>query len=156
MVINEDLREFIKLLNANQVKYLVVGGYAVAFYGYPRYTKDLDFWLWIDRENAEKTVKTLADFGFASLALTPDDFLNPDNIIQLGHPPNRIDLITQISGVAFEPCYDNRQEVDFEGIRVNFISLDDLIANKKASGRLQDKVDTEKLQKVKNRRKQKK
>lgn len=156
MVINEDLKEFIKLLNANQVKYLVVGGYAVAFHGYPRYTKDLDFWLWIDRENAEKTVKTLTDFGFASLALTADDFLNPENIIQLGHPPNRIDLITQISGVAFEPCYANRQEVDFEGVMVNFISIDDLIANKKASGRLQDKVDTEKLQKAKIRRNKKK
>jgi predicted nucleotidyltransferase len=156
MVINEDFKEFIKLLNANGVKYLVVGGYAVAFHGYPRYTKDLDFWLWIDKDNAEKTVKTLTDFGFASLGLSADDFLNPDNVIQLGHPPNRIDLITQVSGVAFETCYANRQEVEFEGVKVSFIALDDLIANKKASGRLQDKVDTEKLEKAKNKRKKKK
>ncbi len=155
MVTNEDFREFIKLLNANGVKYLVVGGYAVAFHGYPRYTKDLDFWLWIDKENAEKTVKVLTDFGFASLGLTADDFLNPDNIIQLGHPPNRIDLITQASGVKFEPCFANRQEVEFEGIKVNFIALDDLITNKRASGRLQDKLDTSKLEKAKNKKEKK-
>ena len=156
MVINKDFKEFIKLLNANEVKYLVVGGYAVAFHGYPRYTKDLDFWLWLDQKNAENTVKALNDFGFVSLSLTADDFLNPDNIIQLGHPPNRIDLITQVSGIAFDSCYANRQEVDFEGVKVNFIAFDDLITNKKASARLQDKVDAEKLEKVRNKRSKKK
>ncbi len=156
MVINEDFKEFIKLLNVNDVKYLVVGGYAVAFHGYPRYTKDLDFWLWLDQKNAENTVKTLNDFGFVSLSLTADDFLNPDNVIQLGHPPNRIDLITQVSGIAFDSCYANRQEVDFEGVQVSFIAFDDLITNKKASARLQDKVDAEKLEKVRNKRNKKK
>jgi hypothetical protein len=153
MVINEDLKEFIKLLNANEVKYLVVGGYAVAFYGYPVTPKTWTFGCGLTEEMPKKRLKTLTDFGFASLALTADDFLNPDNIIQLGHPPNRIDLITQVSGVAFEPCYANRQEIDFEGVKVNFISLDDLITNKKASGRLQDKVDTKKLEKAKNKKK---
>jgi len=135
------------LLNGNGVKYLVVGGYAVALHGYPRYTKDLDFWIWIDQENAEKTVKSLKEFGFASLGLTPEDFLDPENIVQLGYPPHRIDLITDISGVKFEDCYPNRKEVNFEEVEISFISLDDLITNKKKSGRLQDLADAEKLEK---------
>ncbi len=156
MVLNEDFKEFIQLLNANEVKYLVVGGYAVAFHGYPRYTKDLDFWLWIDQQNAEKTVKTLKDFGFGSLGLTPEDFLDPDNIIQLGSPPNRIDLITEVTGLDFNACYQNRQEVEFEGVKVSFVALEDLITNKKATGRLQDLADAEKLEKGKKNKRKKK
>ncbi|MCU0389493.1 MAG: nucleotidyltransferase [Thermoflexibacter sp.] len=151
MVLNEDFKEFIKLLNDNGVKYLIVGGYAVALHGYPRYTKDLDFWIWIDRENAEKTVKSLKEFGFASLGLTAEDFLDPENIVQLGYPPNRIDLITDLTGLTFEDSYRNRKEVDFEGIKINFISVDDLITNKKKAGRLQDLADAEKLEKGKKK-----
>lgn len=151
MVLNEDFKEFIKLLNANGVKYLIVGGYAVALHGYPRYTKDLDFWIWIDRDNAEKTVKSLKEFGFSSLGLTVEDFLDTENIVQLGYPPNRIDLITDLTGVKFEECYQNRKEVNFEGVDISFISVDDLITNKKQSGRLQDLADAEKLEKGKKK-----
>lgn len=87
MKLSRDLKEFVESLNANDVRYLVVGGYAVALHGYPRLTKDLDIWLWLDAENASRIVKALADFGFDSLGLHATDFLVPDQIIQLGYPP---------------------------------------------------------------------
>jgi len=152
MVLNEDFRAFIKLLNDHDVKYLIVGGYAVALHGYPRYTKDLDFWVWLNQENAEKIIKTLHKFGFAALGLTTDDFLNAENVVQLGYPPNQIDLITEVTGLTFEPCFANRQEVEMEGLKINFIALDDLIENKRQTGRLQDKADVEKLLKSKRKK----
>jgi hypothetical protein len=102
MILAQDFREFIQSLNDNHVRYLIVGGYAVAFHGHPRYTKDLDVWLWVDEQNAEKMVKALEQFGFASLGLTADDFLEPGIIIQLGYPPNRIDLITKLVGLILK------------------------------------------------------
>jgi len=143
---NQDFKEFIKSLNANQVRYLVVGGYAVAVHGYPRYTKDLD--IWIDRTpgNADRIVKALEDFGFGSLRLKPMDFLEADQIVQLGYPPNRIDLLTSIPGVDFEICFATRMELTIEGVTVSFIDLDNLRKNKLASGRLQDLADLENLE----------
>jgi len=149
MGLSEDFKEFIKLLNEKGVKYLIVGGYAVAYYGNPRYTKDIDLWIWPNENNAEKMVETLKDFGFSSLGLTKSDFFNPDNIIQLGYPPNRIDLITDLTGVDFEVCFANRQEVEMDELKINFISLDDLIANKIKTGRHQDLADVQKLNKKK-------
>jgi hypothetical protein len=146
MVFNQDFKEFFQLLNAHEVHYLVVGGYAVAFHGYPRYTKDIDIWVEITPENAEKMVQTLNDFGFASLGLNKEDFLEPDTIIQLGHAPNRIDLIIGIPGVDFEEAYANRVEVEIEGVKIYFIDLDNLKKSKKASGRLQDLADLENLE----------
>lgn len=93
MVIEKDFREFIRLLNENGVKYLVIGGYAVAFHGYPRYTKDLDFWIWAEPSNAELLLKTIEEFGLGILNLSVEDLTDPDNVIQLGYEPNRIDLI---------------------------------------------------------------
>ncbi|MEL7220158.1 MAG: hypothetical protein AAGJ93_02500 [Bacteroidota bacterium] len=98
MILNKDFREFIELLNANNVKYLLVGGYATAFHGYPRFTQDIDFWVWSSPENAQKIKKVLTEFGFEALAIDESDFERPDNIIQLGYPPNRIDLITSVDG----------------------------------------------------------
>ncbi len=92
-MLNQDFKEFIKSLNENDVKYLVIGGYAVAFHGHPRYTKDLDIWIQISPENASRLVKAITQFGFASLGLRQEDFLVPDQVIQLGCPPNRIDVI---------------------------------------------------------------
>jgi hypothetical protein len=146
MILAQDFREFIQSLNDNHVRYLIVGGYAVAFHGHPRYTKDLDVWLWVDEQNAEKMVKALEQFGFASLGLTADDFLEPGTIIQLGYPPNRIDLITKLVGVDFETCYVNRVEEQLDDVILPFIDLDNLKKNKKASGRLQDLADLENLQ----------
>ena len=145
-MLNKDFKEFIELLNANSVNYLVVGGYALAAHGHPRYTKDLDVWILIDPDNARNILKALSDFGFLELELSESDFLTPENVIQLGYPPNRIDILTQATGVDFDTCYPERVQVDIDGVTVNFIDLENLKKNKRATGRLQDLADVEKLQ----------
>jgi predicted nucleotidyltransferase len=142
---NQDFKEFIQSLNDNQVRYLIIGGYAVALHGYPRYTKDIDIWIEMSNDNASRLLSALAQFGFASLDLAIDDFTTVDQVIQLGYPPNRIDIITTPDGVVFEDCYPSRVEVDINGLMVNFIDLESLKINKKASGRLQDLADLENL-----------
>ena len=146
MVLNKDFREFIELLNAHNIKYLVVGGYAVTVHGYPRYTNDIDIWLWINKSNAENLIKVLKDFGFGSLDIKVENFLNPNKVIQLGYPPNRIDLLTSISGVEFEDCYPKRVSIDVAGIKIDFIDIESLKKNKKASGRHKDLNDLENLE----------
>jgi predicted nucleotidyltransferase len=146
MVLNQDFKEFIQSLNDNQVRYLVAGAYAVAFHGYPRYTKDIDIWVDRSRENAGRVITALEQFGFASLGLSAEDFLEAGQIVQLGYPPNRIDLLTSLTGIAFETCYENRIVVDIEGLQINFIDLENLRANKKAAGRHQDLADLENLE----------
>ncbi|HFQ94348.1 MAG TPA: hypothetical protein ENK32_10085 [Anaerolineae bacterium] len=145
MVLTQDFKEFVQSLNDNDVRYLIVGGYAVAFHGHPRYTKDMDIWIWLDPKNAENIIKALEQFGFSSLGLTSDDFLEPGMIIQLGYPPNRIDLITDLVGVDFESCYPVRVEEVIDGVVLPFIDRDNLKKNKKASGRYQDLADLENL-----------
>jgi len=145
-MLNPDFKEFIQLLNVNQVKYLVIGGYAVAIHGHPRYTKDIDIWIEMTPENAQKLLIALTQFGFGDLGLSAEDFQTPDQIIQLGYPPNRIDLITTPDGVDFDTCYTSKIEMIISEIVVNFIDLANLRQNKKASGRLQDLADLENLQ----------
>jgi len=145
-VLNLDFKEFIQSLNANHVHYLVVGGYAVALHGHPRYTKDMDVWIEPSPDNAANTVKALDQFGFGALGLKASDFLVPDQIIQLGYPPNRIDLLSTLPGVDFETCYPARVQVEIEGVTVNFIDLENLKKNKQASGRHQDLADLENLE----------
>lgn len=152
MVLNQDFKEFIKLLNEKKVKYLIIGGYAVAYHGYPRYTKDLDLWVWMDKTNAEQLIESFKSFGFESLGLKVEDFLDPENIIQLGYPPNRIDLLTDVKALDFQESYQNRKEVEYEGIKFDFLNLDDLIKTKKATGRLQDLADAEQLKKIQNKK----
>ncbi len=146
MVLNKDFREFIELLNSHKIKYLVVGGYAVTVHGYPRYTNDIDIWFWIDKSNAEKLIKALIDFGFGSLDIKIDDLLQPNKVIQLGYPPNRIDLLTSVSGLNFDDCYPKKVQIDIEGINIDFIDLENLKKNKKASGRHKDLNDLENLE----------
>jgi len=146
MVLSQDFREFIKLLNYNHVRYLVVGGYAVAFHGHPRYTKDIDIWIWVSKNNAKKLLKTLDEFGFSSLDLKEEDFLEPGYVIQLGYPPNRIDILTQVTGLEFDLRYSSKMELDVEGIIVNFLDLENLKKNKRAVGRFQDLADLESLE----------
>lgn len=141
LILTRDFREFIGCCAAHDVRFLVVGGYALAAHGYPRATKDLDVWLWPDPDNADRLLEALDDFGFGSLHLTRDDFLEPEMVIQLGYPPLRIDLLTSISGVAFTDCWQRRVTVDIGGIHANFIAIEDLIANKLATGRPQDLLD---------------
>jgi len=145
MALNKDFKEFIGLLNAHEVQYLVVGGYAVAFYGHPRYTKDIDIWVSSARQNAHNLICALAEFGFSFPNLNADDFTTPDAIIQLGYPPNRIDLLTTLSGVAFDECYASRQEVVIDDIKVCYIDIEHLKINKLSSGRHQDLADLENL-----------
>jgi hypothetical protein len=145
MTLSQDFKEFLQSLNDNQVRYLIVGGYAVALHGHPRYTKDIDIWLWLDPQNAEKIVQALNAFGFASLNLKQDDFLEPDTIIQLGYPPNRIDILNSLSGVDFETCYPSHIEIQIGDLTLPFIDLENLKKNKQASGRMQDLADVENL-----------
>ncbi len=145
MILNQDFREFIELLNKHKVRYLLIGGYAVALHGHPRYTKDLDIWIWMDHANATLLCAVLEEFGFRSLDLTPADFLEPDRIIQLGYPPNRIDLMTSPKGIDFETCYSDREKIEIEGLGINLIDLENLKKNKRATGRHQDLADLENL-----------
>jgi hypothetical protein len=145
MDIDPDFKEFIELLNKYQVEYLVVGGYAVAMYGYPRYTGDIDFWIKPNKENATKIVNALVDFGFGSYDISEDDFIKTDGIIQLGFPPNRINLLTGVTGLNFEICYNERNKLTLAEIEVNFISLFHLRLNKKETGREKDLNDLSNL-----------
>ena len=94
MNLNQDFQEFIELFISHNVRFMIVGGYAVAAHGHPRYTKDLDVWVWADPKNADRVVSALAEFGFGELGLTAGDFLRPDSVVQLGHEPQRIDILT--------------------------------------------------------------
>ena len=144
-MISKDFREFIELLNAAKVRYLVVGGYAVAAHGYPRYTKDLDIWIESSPENADRLLRALHQFGFGTLDIKADDFLQNDQIIQLGYPPNRIDLLTSLSGLSFDECYRDKMTVSIEDLGIDFIDLANLKKNKAATGRAQDLADLEHL-----------
>ncbi|MBI4672523.1 MAG: hypothetical protein HY741_12770 [Chloroflexi bacterium] len=140
-----DLREFLQLLNAHQVEYLLIGGYAVGYHGYPRATGDMDIWVAIHPQNAERVVAVIKAFGFDLPELSPDIFLQKNKIIQMGISPVKIDVTTTVSGVEFQECYAARQIETLDGILVNLISLPHLKANKKASGRLKDLNDLQNL-----------
>ena len=142
-----DFKELLQLLNSKKIEYLVVGGYAVALYGHPRATGDIDIWIAISKDNAQKIVEVLREFGFDTTELKEDLFLQKDKVVRMGEPPLRIEILTAIDGVAFKECYKNRNIVEIDGISVGFISLSDLKKNKKASGRLQDLADLENLEK---------
>jgi predicted nucleotidyltransferase len=145
-VLNQDFKEFIQSLNDNHVRYLIVGGYAVALHGHPRYTKDIDIWIEMGQENAANLIKALEQFGLGSLGLKETDFLVPGQVIQLGQPPNRIDLLCTVSGIDFPTCYESRVTVEVDNVLVSFIDLDNLRKNKAASGRHQDLADLENLE----------
>lgn len=140
-----DFKEFLRLLNVHRVEYLLIGGYAVNYHGYPRATADMDIWVTVHPANAERVVAALKEFGFDLPDLSPDLFLRPWQIIRLGVPPVRIEIATTISGVDFAECYAERVEDTLDGIPVHLISLDHLKRNKKASGRHQDLADLEHL-----------
>ena len=137
-MLNTDFREFLEFLNENKVRYLVVGGFAVAIHGYPRYTKDIDIWVEMEQENISRLIRALDQFGFASLGLKSEDFLVEDQIIQLGYPPERIYILVTLPGVEFATCYEAKATIDVDGIQVPFINKEHFIKNKRASGRHQD------------------
>jgi hypothetical protein len=145
MQLDRDFKEFVSLLNAHNVRYLIVGGYAVAAHGLPRYTGDFDTWIWLSKENAKKVLDVLEEFGFGGLAITEEDFSRENSVVQLGYPPQRIDLLTSISGVSFEDAWLRRLDIDIDGEVIGFIGREDLITNKREVGRPQDLADVARL-----------
>ena len=141
----DDFRDFLKLCNQKRVKYLLIGGYAVGYYGYPRATGDMDIWIERSAENAAKMVAVLIAFGFDVPELSADLFLEEGKIVRMGVPPIRLEILNDISGVTFAECYPNCKRVKLDGIRVDVISLYDLKTNKAAAGRLKDLDDLEHL-----------
>lgn len=147
MPLNKDLHEFLGLLNANKVEYLIVGAFAVAYHGFPRYTADLDVLIRPTQENADRILRAMSQFGFASLGITAADLQTPQSIIQLGVKPNRIDLLTAISGVSFDEAWFTRKEAELDGISTQYIGLAALLRNKESTGRARDLGDAEELRK---------
>jgi predicted nucleotidyltransferase len=145
MTLEPDFEDFITLLNKHEVEYLIVGGYAMAFHGRPRYTGDLDIWINISESNAEKMLAVLAEFGFSSLMFGREDFLKENVINQIGYPPLRIDILTSIDGVTFSEAFLQKRIIEIDKLEVAFIGLSQLIENKKASNRAQDIADIEAL-----------
>lgn len=140
-----DFKDFLKLLNAHEVQYLLIGGYAVGYHGYPRATADMDIWVAIHPENAEKIVDALREFGFDLPELSADLFMKDKQIVQMGIPPVKLEIVTSISGVEFSECYKERVIDTLDGVEANLINLKHLKINKKASGRYKDLADLENL-----------
>lgn len=145
MKLERDLREFIELLNARDVRYVIVGAFALAHHGRPRYTGDIDFFVEPSAENAERLSQVLEQFGFANIGVVEEDFTAADQVVQLGVEPHRMDLMTSISGVAFEEAWNTREYGDLDGLQVPFISRELLKRNKAAVGRKQDLADLDYL-----------
>lgn len=140
-----DFRAFLRLLNRHRVKYLVIGGYAVGYHGYPRYTGDLDIYVALSPANGRALVKVFCEFGFADDDLTPEFFLDRGQVIRLGREPFKLEIVNEIDGVTFDECYAHRLRARREGLAINFISLGDLLKNKRASDRDKDRQDVSKL-----------
>jgi len=145
MEVQKDFKELLELFNAHKVKYLIVGGYALAYHGVPRYTGDIDIFVKPDKENALNILTALNDFGFGSVGLKEEDFESPNKVVQLGYPPVRIDIITSISGVLWDDAYEKHAEGKYGNISVYYIGREHYILNKRASGRKKDLADLEAL-----------
>jgi predicted nucleotidyltransferase len=144
-VLNEDYRDILQCLRDNEVQFLIVGAYAMAAHGYPRATGDIDLWVMASRENATRVYKALKEFGAPLAEIDDTTFAQKDVIFQIGIAPRRIDIITAISGVEFESAYKRRKEINLDGLLLPFISREDLIANKEATGRDKDRLDAKTL-----------
>jgi predicted nucleotidyltransferase len=147
-MLNKDYKEMLECLLEESVRFLLVGAYAVAVHGFPRATKDIDFFVWATPDNAANLMRALTRFGAPLHDISEADLSSEGTVFQIGNSPRRIDIITNISGVTFEQAYANKATILIEGMEVPVISLEDLIANKRASARLQDLADVEKLESV--------
>ena len=144
-IIPRDFKDFLKLLGQNEVQYLLIGGYAVGYYGYPRATADMDIWVNSeDKENIIRLKKALSDFGLGS-SLNDSLFETEGEMLRIGYPPLRLEILSKISGVDFESCYKNRKHAKIDGLIIDIISIEDLKLNKKASGRHKDLNDLENI-----------
>jgi predicted nucleotidyltransferase len=143
--LHPDFKDFLRLLNSYDVRYLLVGGYAVGYHGYPRATGDMDIWIEMSEANSKKVASAFRDFCMPKEAISEGLFLETNKVIRMGVPPVRLEVITSASGVEFNECYSNREVVELDGIPINFISLEDLKKNKSAAGRHKDLADIEHL-----------
>ena len=148
--IPQDFREFIQLLNNNEVEYLIIGGYAVAYYGYVRYTCDIDFFIAINKDTAKRMVSVFEQFGFKPDELTPELFLENGQVLRIGVEPMRLEVLNKISGVDIETCYKHKEVLNVDGFKLNFIGINELIKNKKSTARSKDKLDVIELLKYKS------
>lgn len=144
-MLNEDYKEMLRCLNTNDVKFLIVGAYALGAYGYPRATGDMDIWVMATADNSEKLYKALKEFGAPLAQIDEHTFVKQGIIFQIGVAPRRVDIITKIDGVEFEDAYGHRKDINIEGLLIPFISKEDLIKNKLSTGREKDRVDAEQL-----------
>ena len=140
-----DFKDFLRLLKEHEVRYLLIGGYAVSYHGYIRATGDMDIWIAIHPDNAYKIVSVLKAFGFNHPELNEDLFLHENKILRMGVPPVRLEITTSISGVQFDECYQARIVDMLDDVEVSLIDLENLKKNKRASGRPKDLVDFQKL-----------
>jgi len=143
--LTKDFREFVELLDANGVKYVLIGGYAVAWHGHPRFTNDIDFFLERSEQNAAAILRALAQFGMGSLGVVRDDFLEGGGVF-IGHEPYRIDLLTSALGIDFDEAWRTRIVGTWDGVKINVLDRDLLIRSKRAAGRPDDLGDLEKLE----------
>ncbi|PKN63031.1 MAG: hypothetical protein CVU57_21185 [Deltaproteobacteria bacterium HGW-Deltaproteobacteria-15] len=143
--LHPDFKDFLRLLNSHDVRYMLVGGYAVGYHGYPRATGDMDIWIETSESNSKKLASVFSEFGVPSDTITENLFLEKDKVIRMGVPPVRIEVITGASGVDFNECFPKRDVIEIDGIPVNFISLQDLKKNKRAAGRHKDLEDLDHL-----------
>ena len=145
MELQTDFKELLELFNAHGVDYLIVGGYALAFHGAPRYTGDIDLLVEPVPENARRVIAALTEFGFGSLGLSAADLEQPEQVIQLGMPPVRIDIITSMTGVSWADAWEGKESGQYGGLPVYYLGRDQLLTNKRATGRNKDLADIEAL-----------
>ncbi len=145
MIQSQDFKELLSLLKKHEVRYLVIGGYAVMLYSEPRWTKDLDLWIALDSENARSVYNALSEFGAPLAGLTEKDFEEPGYFYQMGNPPLRLDVMMDIPGGDFETAWQRRNTIELDENEIHFISREDLIAAKLAAGREQDLKDVESI-----------
>lgn len=145
METNKDYKELLALFNAHSVDYVIIGAYALAFHGSPRYTGDLDIYLRPDQENAGRVLSSLDAFGFGGLGVAVEDLAVPGKVVQLGYPPVRIDLVTSITGVTWEEAAAGRVAGHYGNIPVTYLGKNEMIRNKRALGRKKDEADIEAL-----------
>ena len=149
-MLNEDYKEMLQILLKNEVKFLIVGAYAMGAYGYPRATGDFDIWVEASAENSKKIHKSLSEFGAPLVDIREETFVEKGIFFQIGVVPRRIDIITHIDGIVFEEAYKTKELIDVENLQIPFLSKEDLIKNKESTGRRKDKLDADYLKKNKN------
>jgi hypothetical protein len=142
-----DFKEFLQLLDSEKIEYLLIGGYAVALYGYVRPTKDMDIWVAGDAASQQRLADALIHFGFPASTLKQPLFTDEKTVLRMGVPPNRLEVLSQIAGVDFRECYAKRRMLDVDGMKVAVIGYDELLLNKRSTGRASDRADVERLEK---------